>query len=149
MHVARLLAFALFFGATVAATPVNDSLAVQFARARTVVLVQVRESTFPKAYSSSQDWFSSRDASAVLLVIRSWKGSHHAGTTIRATQPQMCEGYPCHTYPFQVGEILIVFDREWGESFEYPVVETANTRRMTDLYLLSWGEGPNPRLERP
>jgi hypothetical protein len=149
MHVARLLALAFVSGATVAATPLNHSLAAQFDRASTVILVQVQESTFPKAYSSFGDELSSHDASAVLLVIRSWKGSHHAGTTIRAIQPQFCGGYPCRNYPFQVGETLLVFDREWGESLEYPLVETADARTMTDLYLLSWVGRPNQRLERP
>ncbi len=149
MYFVRLLALGFVSGATVAATPVNHSLAAQFDRARTVILVQVQESTFPKAYSSFKDELSSHDASAVLLVIRSWKGSHHAGTTIRAIQPQFCGGYPCHNYPFQVGETLLVYDSEWGESLENLHVETADARTMTDLYLLSWGGGPNQRLERP
>lgn len=138
----RLLAFTLGLSATATAAPGDVSLAGQFDAAPIVVLAQVEESTFPKAYHSREDAARFRDASATLLVITSWKGPYHAGATIRAVQPQACGGYPCATYPFQAGEIVLVFAmRQYGEPISAPEVKAPEAKTMTDLYLLSWGGG--------
>jgi hypothetical protein len=113
-----------------------------FSSSPIVVLVQVRESTFPKAYHSIEDEIKSGDASATLLVIASWKGPYRAGATLRAVQPLICGGYPCLTYPFQVGEIVLVFAGEYGEPISpgpgAVVQEPEAESLMTRLYKLSW-----------
>lgn len=138
----QLPAFALGLSAAATAAPGDVSLAVQFDGAPIVVLAQVEESTFPKAYHSREDAARFRDASATLLVITSWKGPYHAGATIRAVQPQSCGDYPCVTYPFQTGEIVLVFAfRQYAEPISAPGVKAPEAQTMTDLYLLSWGGG--------
>ena len=89
-----------------------------------VALVQVQASTFPKAYRSADDPFLFHDASATLLVIASWKGPYHSGATLHAAQPMICGGYPCLTYPFQTGEITLVFAREYAERVNAEVIVT-------------------------
>jgi hypothetical protein len=90
-----------------------------FRRAAIVVLVQVRESSFPYAASSPEELEekleNARAAAATLLVIKSWKGPYTTDATVRAVQPQFCGGFPCHSYPFRAGEILLVFAREYEE----------------------------------
>ena len=117
-----------------------------FNKSPIVALVQVEESTFPKAYRSVQDQIESVNASATLVVIASWKGPYRSGATLRAVQPQFCGGYPCLTYPFQVGEIVLVFAREYGEPISPSpgsvVREPEAESLMTQLYRLSWAAGP-------
>ena len=147
---ARLFAFTLTLSVTANAAPGEASLAVQFDAAPIVVLAQVEESSFPKAYHSVDDEDRFRDASATLLVITSWKGPYHSGATIRAVQPQICTGYRCLTYPFQVGEIVVVFAmRQWGEPISAPAIRAPDARTMTQLYFLSWGGEPNNRWRGP
>jgi hypothetical protein len=147
---ARLFALTLALSATAAAASGDVSLAVEFDAAPIVALVQVQESTFPKAYHSAEDEVRFRNASATLLVIASWKGPYHAGATMRAIQPNVCGGYPCRTYPFQVGEIVLVFaTRQWGEPISAPAIRAPEAQTMTQLYLLSWGGEPNNRWRGP
>jgi hypothetical protein len=118
-----------------------DPVEAAFSSSPIVALVQVKESTFPKAYLA-EDRITSVNAAATLVVIASWKGPYHFGSTLRAIQPQICAGYPCLTYPFQVGEVVLVFAREYGEpiapSPNSVVKESEADSLMTQLYRLSW-----------
>jgi hypothetical protein len=81
----------------------------QFQKSSVVALVQVTNSTFPAGYDVLTDLKTFSEASATLVVIAAWKGPYRAGQTLRAGQPDLCAGWPCVTYPFQVGEVLLVF----------------------------------------
>jgi len=123
----------------------NGELGVTFKHSPIIALVQVRESTFPiGGYRSIEDQIRSSRASATLVVIASWKGPYHSGATLRAVQPPVCAGYPCITYPFQVGEIVLVFASECREPISpepLSVVKEPELRSlMTELYKLSLGE---------
>jgi|SRR5579862_1759063 len=116
----------------------------EFSRAPIVVLVQVQESTFPPAYRSIEDEIAAQNASAALLVIASWKGPYRSGATLHAVQPQFCGGYPCITYPFKSGEIVLVFARESVEPISpvpSSVMREPDQATLTRLYRLAWAEG--------
>ena len=87
-----------------------------------------------------------------MVVIASWKGPYHAGATLHAVPP-VCGGYPCATYPFQVGEIVLVFAREYGELISPTpcavIAEHDAEALMPQLYKLSWSAGPNNRWRVP
>ena len=123
-----------------AAALCDASLEQQFSTARTVALVQVEE---------TRQW--GKD-SAALLVIASWKGPYHVGATLHAVPPT-CGGYPCTTYPFRVGEIVLVFARESGELISPTpcsvIAERDAEALMPRLYKLSWSAGPNNRWRGP
>jgi hypothetical protein len=84
----------------------------EFHDARAAVLVRVLESTYP-----------SPAVTAKLLVLRSWKGPFPVGTTITAYATEVCAGACIPTYPFQVGQEVLVFLYEEvgpGHIFVYP-----------------------------
>ena len=85
----------------------DPTLAQRFNFAKAVVLVRVVESTFPATVTPDYEWWS-RNSLAKLLVIRSWKGSFLAGTTVTAGPWQFCGGQ-CASYPFQAGQELVIF----------------------------------------
>jgi hypothetical protein len=96
-----------------------------------------------------------------MTIIASWKGPYHAGATLHAVQPQVCGGYPCETYPFRVGEILIVFVGDYGSGSSCLVRESICPSPLSvvrepeagsilkELYALSRAEKPNYRSSGP
>jgi hypothetical protein len=125
-----------------AAALCDASLKQQFTMARMVALVQIQET----------EWRQWGKDSASLLVIESWKGPYHAGATLHAVLP-ICGGYPCITHPFRVGEIVLVFAREYGELISPApcavIAEHDAGPLMPQLYKLSWSAGPNNRWRGP
>ena len=116
----------------------DSTLAQELHNARAAVLVRVLESTYPvPTYSGDRDsmlrmW----NATAKLLVLRSWKGQFPVGATITAAAVDMCAG-ACMPYPFQVGQEVVVFLYEEGEpvhAFAYPtsVIDGVHGIRVED-----------------
>ncbi len=112
----------------------GDSLEQAFREARIVALVQV-ETNDPRQWAKD---------TATLLVITSWKGPYHAGATLHAVPPT-CGSYPCSVYPFQVGEIVLVFAPGYGELISPEPCEVIGQHDaevvMPQLYKLSWAAG--------
>jgi hypothetical protein len=110
---AAVVAAALLFQTEAQA---DSSLEQLFQSARAAVLVRVLESTYPSPPSKRDSESFSRlwDATAKLLVLRSWKGPFLAGSTISASGKDPCFG-PCVPYQFQVGQEVVVFLYEEGE----------------------------------
>jgi hypothetical protein len=137
-----VLLLAAVYSSNAAAALCDSSIEQQFSRARIVALVQVEETDGRQLGKDSPP----------LLVIASWKGPYHAGTILHAVPP-ICGGYPCTTYPFRVGEIVLVFAGEYGELISPTrcsvIAEHDAEALMPQLYKLSWATGPNNRWRGP
>jgi hypothetical protein len=110
----RRITSGLFAGLLVASGAVSDTppedwpIGSRFAAFETIVLVRVVESTFPAAIHSGVDV--SQDASATVLVLKSWKGPFQTGRSLHVVPPGYCFGSSCLPYPLRPGEELLIFD---------------------------------------
>jgi hypothetical protein len=87
------------------------SLSQHYDDAKAVILVQVISSTYPL----EGDVLARADASASVVVMRSWKGPLAAGTSLQVgTQRLVCGGL-CIPYRFLAGQKVLIFAAELNE----------------------------------
>jgi hypothetical protein len=85
-----------------------------------IILGRVLASTFPGSPSAPETPSSIKalmDATATLVVLKSWKGRYHPGDYVRVAQPQLMGGC-CIRYSLPVGSQFLIFARQESEPLE-------------------------------
>jgi hypothetical protein len=152
-----ILLTALLATARAGAAPLADwEVRLRYEGWQTVILVHVVESSFPPVIDSVDD-DSILDASATVLVLKSWKGPFAAGRVLHVAPLGGCAGSSCVSYPLQAGDDLLIFDQRTEDPIHavQPFVLRAEDSKaaMATLDQLVHDRpsspGPNQRLERP